>query len=363
MILKFGASNFGCFKEQVDISFENKDEVSQVLCIEGANGSGKTTLLKILGFLTDFIPSSFTKNEADKKIILKTHFGSTETTFIYIDFKPHDDEYRYRYEVSIKCGKITQEKLTRKKKSSKTYSIFERIDNEITKTLNEFKLLKQMTLRSNASTVSTAIQYSFGLEKFGTYFGRMQANVNLDGYCDGHYYNLPVTTFSQSLYENKDMLKEVKKFLMQCDLGISDLVIKASKNSETVEHYPVFSHGKHTLTYSEESSGTQTLYKALIPYYFSTAFNGTLIYDEFDKHLHSLILPKLLELFKNTQAQFIFTTFDIDIMDELGKYKIYIVEKEDNESYAYRLDELKGIRTDRPVSGYYKKGLLGGIPK
>jgi hypothetical protein len=61
----------------------------------------------------------------------------------------------------------------------------------------------------------------------------------------------------------------------------------------------------------------------------------------------------------------IFTTHDTDIIDLLGRYRTYIVNKDENESYVYRLDELPGdmLRNDRPISPAYKDGKIGGKPR
>jgi hypothetical protein len=42
-----------------------------------------------------------------------------------------------------------------------------------------------------------------------------------------------------------------------------------------------------------------------------------------------------------------------------------LVNKEDNESFAYRLDEIPGdiLRNDRPILPAYNDGKIGGIPK
>ncbi|RLO37994.1 abortive infection protein, partial [Serratia marcescens] len=48
-----------------------------------------------------------------------------------------------------------------------------------------------------------------------------------------------------------------------------------------------------------------------------------------------------------------------------GKYRTYLVNKEKNESYCYRLDEIKGdiLRHGRLISPVYKEGKIGGVPK
>ena len=92
--------------------------------------------------------------------------------------------------------------------------------------------------------------------------------------------------------------------------------------------------------------------------------------DEFDIDLHPDLIPMLVELFENKElnknnAQFIFTTHHTSIMDKLGKYKIVMVNKEENESYLYRLDEIPGdiLRPDRPITPAYRANKIGGKPR
>ena len=61
----------------------------------------------------------------------------------------------------------------------------------------------------------------------------------------------------------------------------------------------------------------------------------------------------------------IFTSFNPEIMDILGKYRTYLFEKDKGESYGYRLDELEAniLRNDRSVMVPYRKHMLGGYPK
>ncbi|MDD3903839.1 MAG: ATP-binding protein, partial [Sphaerochaeta sp.] len=63
-------------------------------------------------------------------------------------------------------------------------------------------------------------------------------------------------------------------------------------------------------------------------------------------------------------AQLIFCTHNTGVMDTLGKYRVILVNKEENESFLYRLDELPGniVRNDRSLETIYKTGKLGGTP-
>jgi hypothetical protein len=124
------------------------------------------------------------------------------------------------------------------------------------------------------------------------------------------------------------------------------------------------------LTFQEQSSGTKELYRQLGLYKIALSNGKTLVLDEFDINLHPDLLPLLVDLFEDKKtnpynAQMIFTTHHTEIMNKLGKYKIVLVNKEDNESFLYRLDEIPGdmIRNDRPITPIYNAGKIGGKPK
>ncbi|MEZ8695351.1 ATP-binding protein, partial [Vibrio splendidus] len=60
----------------------------------------------------------------------------------------------------------------------------------------------------------------------------------------------------------------------------------------------------------------------------------------------------------------LFTCQNDQIIDEMGKYRTILINKADNESYSYRLDELPSdlLRNGRPITPHYKKGAIGGVP-
>lgn len=180
---------------------------------------------------------------------------------------------------------------------------------------------------------------------------------------------------SEILYKNSDMLSFTKKIIMECDTGISDIVIKKAKDDESGEdkYLPFFIHKvgdeEYQLPFFTESSGTKSLFSQLASYQIVLYYGSILCLDEFDINLHPHILPKLVDLFDNDEsnpknAQLIFTSHNTEIMDKMGKYRTYIVEKQDNECFAYRLDEIPGdiLRNDRLISPIYNSGKIGGVP-
>lgn len=52
-----------------------------------------------------------------------------------------------------------------------------------------------------------------------------------------------------------------------------------------------------SLIYSDESMGTKTLFNVLFNYWAILKSGRLLIVDEFDLHLHALILPEIITLF------------------------------------------------------------------
>jgi ABC-type ATPase involved in cell division len=97
------------------------------------------------------------------------------------------------------------------------------------------------------------------------------------------------------------------------------------------------------------------------------ADGSLLILDEFDTHLHAMILPEILELFTNSKinrknSQLVITAHNTEILDSLGRYKTILVNKEKNESYCYRLDNVSLLRQGRSISPVYSKGKIGGAP-
>ena len=97
---------------------------------------------------------------------------------------------------------------------------------------------------------------------------------------------------------------------------------------------------------------------------------GVVLVDgEFDG-LHEHILIEVLKLFEDPalnkkNAQIIFITYNSIILNELKKHQVYIVEKEKytKNSICYRLDNIKGLRSNDNLYSKYCIGRLGGVPE
>ncbi len=252
--------------------------------------------------------------------------------------------------------------------------IIERKNNEFIHCSPDYKELKEIKLRNNASMISTANQYELPImQPIYYFFNSIITNVySLVGLTD---YEPEENIISKYYFYNKKAFEFVKEIICNCDLGISDIKIKSGKDEKGNDYFlPIFYYnvkGKTSfLILADQSSGTKALFNRLANYKYALETGGVIVADEFDIHLHPHILPVILDLFidkeKNRKnAQLIFTTHNVEIMDFLGKYRTVLINKENNESFSYRLDEIPGdiIRNDRSLVPIYNSGKIGGVPK
>lgn len=379
MLLKFGAKNFFCFKEGVEISFKLKsncpESVSQgktysnILCVKGANGSGKTNALKILPFLSNFCCNSF-ENKPEDGIQIATFFYNKKPSEFFIEFSIDNKKYTYILVTTEKA--VISETIYRTEK--RLTKIIERKENKMLKCVKDYNELEVIKLRSNASIISTSKQYEIScMVKFYNFFDAIISNIH---HSLGFRLNEKGYQIISEFYKNrKEYFNFTKKLICQFDLGINNIELIPGKDENGKDFFfPIFHHkrGSETgkLVYHLESSGTKSLFLQLWKYRVALLFGGVLVLDEFDINLHPHILPVLINLFLDKEinkknAQLIFSTHYSEIMNLMGKYRTVLVNKEDNQSYAFRLDEIPGdiIRNDRPISPIYNAGKIGGVPQ
>lgn len=380
MLLRCGAKNFYSFKEGVEISFElskscpasisKAKNISNILCVKGANGSGKTNLFKIISSLKSFCADSFLKKPNDD-IFVFSFFNNDEPIYFFCHFEIKG--IKYLYEVSLSRKNIIYEELYRI--INRKTLIISREGNKVTYRTKEFSDLDKIILRSNASIISTSFQYEIReIKDIYSFFSEIRSNVSPFGRLEVDQSNPDSTSF---FYKKRGRIfNTALQLIRDFDLGIRDISIHTRKGEKDEDiYFPIFFHKTHEginniLTFHEQSSGTKELYLMLPSYIETLLTGGVLALDEFDINLHPDILPRLIGLFDDENinignAQLIFSTHHSDIIDYMGKYRTILVNKDESESYAYRLDEIEGdiLRNDRPISRIYKEGKIGGVPR
>lgn len=417
-ILSYKFKNIGSFGEEgaeVSLTTTSRDpkkelfreidgkNINLVTAIMGANASGKTTVLKPIPFLSWFfseIPSSINED-----ILIQANRATMSAIEIEVVFIL--DGTTYKYELKNYEDLILNENLYYKNENNIFSYVFRRsIDQdsfvEHVELLDDlslsreeqlkvikynyqekhaiFKLGKKEGIRTpcNTSIIASARRLSDELAtKIAVFFARGNYNITAWGRLPAAYDNLE--TKLGILYKNKELFERVRKTLCQWDLGLSDIEIeehktKNDKGLEDVDYlfYGVHKHKENTfhLPLYMESAGTQGALSRLVDI-FLTLKNGTYAFiDELGDDLHPNMIKPLLDLFTNKStnplgAQLVFSCHKPELINYLGKQRVYLCSKVDNESECYRIDEFPAsdARSDDNLAAKYLAGAFGGVPE
>jgi len=403
MLHFFAFKNFLSFKERTEVSFALTKKASAqgwdttspagqrlatAMAVVGANGAGKTSLIKPLAFLNWFVTHSF-QSQPTAQLPIKPHFSSPNEP---VEFELEADDISgtlWRYELKATPERVLHEAVYKrqKRKSAKFSYVFVREWNEAEKEysikqdgfgLNPAEAKK---VRPNASLISTAAQY--GVEVAQYLIGaNVATNIMQVGRIDP---NLGFLNASIFFFENAALKKQMETLLQNLDFGLSGVEIRKLdfpappevKLPEGVKLPPQYlafgvhtlkDGSKHELQMAEESSGTRTAFVQLSYLLSVLATGGIAVIDELESDMHPHMIEPLLDLFSspNTNphhAQIIFTSHSIEVIGLLGKSQVILVEKNECESEAWRLDTMEGVRSQDNLYAKYMSGAYGAVPQ
>jgi hypothetical protein len=189
--------------------------------------------------------------------------------------------------------------------------------------------------------------------------------------------------------------QQIRDFLAAADISIADIEVKTRKKAgqqtlplrfgppigQTVElveqveeHELRFSHttekGRAVFNLMDESSGTRNLLFLAGPVLDVLRRGHTLVIDELDTSLHTLLVRELVRLFhrpevNTSNAQLIFTTHDTSLLDApdlLRRDQVWLVEKDAQQASALvALSEFSPRKNEALERGYLM-GRYGGVP-
>jgi hypothetical protein len=173
--------------------------------------------------------------------------------------------------------------------------------------------------------------------------------------------------------------RQLVRLLSSWDLGLADLQLR---EYETIQPdgkkdkvwLPIGIHGASNGTSFElpfvlESSGTQGALILLYRLLPVLRDGGLAVIDEFENDLHPHMLEPILNLFANPStnplgAQLLFTSHALEVLNIVHKSQVMLVEKNEfNESSAWRLDSVEGVRNDHNFYAKYMAGAYGAVPQ
>jgi len=362
--------------------------------VYGANASGKSNLVKALQYMRGVVLESAALQpgqafERLQPFRLDAASGSQptefEVTFIL-------DEVRYQYGFAMTAQRIVGEHLL-VYKAFKPQRWFERrFDAESGKDVYDFgpglkgaKNLWEGATRPNALFLSVAVQLnSDALRPVFDWFANRLVIFNEQS---------PLSPqFSVQMLKQETQRKAICDFLRAADISIADIEVATrqavvhsirfdlatgKREDEAGEHavdevkfHHMTEHGKAVFDLTDESSGTRNLFFLTGPILDILNKGLTLVVDELDTSLHTLLVQALVRLFHRPEvntggAQLIFTTHDTSLLDAYGLFRrdqVWFVEKRPDQSSAlYPLIDFSPRKNEALERGYLQ-GRYGALP-
>ena len=362
--------------------------------VYGANASGKSNLIKALQYMRGVVAESATVIQPGQTYGVQPFrldaVSAKEPTEFEVTFIL--DGTRYQYGFSMTSQRIISEHLL-VYKAFKPQRWFERrLNPETGKDVYDFgsglkgaKNLWEGATRPNALFLSMAVQLnSEALRPVFDWFVNGLVIVNEQSQLNPQ--------MSIQMLKQAEGRKRICDFLTAADISIADIEVVTRKvmgqavhfdlvagktevrAEEMEDHQLRFSHvtenGKAVLDLMDESSGTRNLLFLAGPVMDILRKGQTLVIDELDTSLHTLLVRELVRLFHRPEintgaAQLIFTTHDtalLDAPDLFRRDQIWLVEKEtDQTSSLVSLSEFSPRKNEVLERGYLM-GRYGAVP-
>ncbi|WP_243479867.1 AAA family ATPase [Orrella daihaiensis] len=362
--------------------------------IYGSNASGKSNLIKAMQYMRGVVAESATVIQPGQAFAVQPFRLDDQSAREPTAFEVTCiiDGVRYQYGFSMTTERIVSEHLL-VYKAFKPQRWFERhYDEQAGKDVYEFgsglkgpKNLWEGATRPNALFLSMAVQLNsdalrplFDWFVNGLVIFNEQAQLN--------------PQVSIQMLKQAEGRRQICDFLSAADMSISDIEVVTRKvpgqavhfdlasgktelrNEEVEEHQLRFSHvteqGQAVFDLMDESNGTRNLLFLAGPVLDILGKGLTLIIDELDTSLHTLLVRELVRLFHRPEvntggAQLIFTTHDTSLLDAPDLFRrdqIWFVEKDlDQASKLVSLSEFSPRKNEALERGYLI-GRYGGIP-
>ncbi len=362
--------------------------------VYGANAGGKSNLIKALQYMRAVVLESATVIQPGQAFDVQPfrldRVSASQPTEFEVTFLL--DGVRYQYGFAMTPQRIVREHLL-VYKAFKPQRWFERyVDADSGKDVYEFgaglkgaKHLWEGATRPNALFLSMAVQLnSEAMRPVFDWFATGLVIFNEQTPMS------PQTSIR--MLQQIEGRKQMCAFLAAADISIADIEVVTRKvpgqsvhfdltagktevrNEEIEEHQLRFSHvtehGQAVFDLTDESHGTRNLLFLAGPVLDILKRGLTLIIDELDTSLHTLLVRELVRLFHRPDvntggAQLIFTTHDTSLLDAPDLFRrdqIWFVEKDpDQASSLVALAEFSPRKNEALERGYLM-GRYGGVP-
>ena len=362
--------------------------------VYGANASGKSNLIKALQYMRGVVTESATAIQPGQTFAVQpfrldadsaSQPSEFEVTFLI-------DGVRYQYGFAMTAQRIVSEHLLVYKAFKPQRWFTRHFDTVTGKDVYDFgpglkgpKNLWEGATRPNALFLSMAVQLnSEALRPVFDWFTSRLVIFNEQAQLSPQV--------SIQMLKQAEGRKEICNFLSAADISIADIDVETRKvpgqavhfdlvagktevrSEEMEEHKLRFHHvteqGKAEFDLMDESNGTRNLLFLAGPVLDILSKGLTLVIDELDTSLHTLLVRELVRLFHRPEintggAQLIFTTHDTSLLDAPDLFRrdqVWFVEKNrDQTSALVSLSEFSPRKNEDMERGYLM-GRYGGVP-
>jgi uncharacterized protein len=361
--------------------------------VYGANASGKSNLIKALQYMRGVVMESaglqpgqtFAVQPFRLDVDSASQPSEFEVTFLL-------EGVRYQYGFAMTQQRIVNEHLLVYKAFKPQRWFTRHFDTDSGKDVYEFgpglrgpKNVWEGATRPNALFLSMAVLLnSEALHPMFDWFANRLVVFNEQ---------TPLSPQrSIEMLKQIDGRKEICNFLGAADISIADIDVETRKvpgksvyfdlladktevrAEEMEEHKLHFHHvteqGKAIFELRDESNGTRNLLFLAGPVLDILSKGLTLVVDELDTSLHTLLVRELVQLFHRPEintggAQLIFTTHDTSLLDAPDMFRrdqVWFVEKDrDQASDLTSLSDFSPRKNEALERGYLM-GRYGGVP-
>jgi len=421
VIIDFSVGNFRSFREEQRLSFiaSNYDKdlpgnlvdlklpglngvkLLKAVGLYGANGSGKTNLLRALRFLGWFVENSATVLDEGDETGVEPFRLSSETPdqpgefvlrFVVAGVRFHFALIVNRRQVlyeSLSAFPEGVERVWYERAWNDERGEYEWSPKRPVSFKREAKIVS--FTRRNALFLSTAAKWNN--RQIAPVYRWFKQHLRFLGLNSAYPTRSPdfTTEFMRRGPKEHD---QIVRLLRHGDLGIraartcerelnrddlppgfpdDDIAEKILKDRELKRLEVAFSHqgvgGAHSLSWAEESSGTQTLF-ALAGPWLDILENGWVAgVDEIESSMHPAMVVELLKLvfdpdLNRNNAQILFTTQNPLLLDQtlLRRDQIWFTDKDDEGgTHLYPLTDYKPRKGESLIRGYLV-GRYGAVP-
>jgi len=409
MLLEFRVKNFKSIKDEAVLSLAaSKDQtlsasntvdtaikaipsVTRSAVIYGPNASGKSNLINAMSYMKNVVAES-ASIQPEQAFNVKGFQLDSETKTAPSEFEITflKDGVRYQYGFALTPQRIVEEWLLVYKTGkpstwiNRHFNEAEDLDViEIGSGVSGPKSIWKKSTRSNALLLSVAVQLNS--EQLTPIYNWITQDLVILGT------NGVPNDFSVKKVQDPNSIQKITRFLASADISIEDISIESKKGfrrkfsldssgnstDSSIEPteilVPMFHHktanGSAIFEIHEESLGTQRLFALAGPILDILEQGKTLVYDELDSSLHTLLARKLVELFHRPTAnkfgaQLIFTTHDTTLLqnDLMRRDQVWFIEKDSLQASAlYPLTDFSPRKKEDLERGYLI-GRYGAIP-